>query len=218
MNWRPPDFDDVVGEEIPLGERERLRGAHDLLVAAGPPPELSPELEAVAWPEEALAPLGLTRRAGTRKRSPFLVAAALVTIAAAAFLLGQATSGTSRTSIDAQRVVKLQGTGLNRDALATLELGDRDSQGNWPMVLHVTGLKPLPEDGYYDLYLTRGGKPIALCGSFNVSRGGAATVPFTAAYALDHFDRNGWVVTRQVPPNHKPTQVVLRPAPGSASA
>jgi hypothetical protein len=218
MNWRPPDFDDVVGEEIPLGERERLRGAHDLLVAAGPPPELSPELEAVAWPEEALAPLGLTRRACTRKRSPFLVAAALVTIAAAAFLLGQATSGTSRTSIDAQRVVKLQGTGLNRDALATLELGDRDSQGNWPMVLHVTGLKPLPEDGYYDLYLTRGGKPIALCGSFNVSRGGAATVPFTAAYALDHFDRNGWVVTRQVPPNHKPTQVVLRPAPGSASA
>jgi hypothetical protein len=218
MNWRPPDFDDVVGTDVPLAEQDRLRRVHDLLVEAGPPPELSPELEPVAWPEEALAPLGLTRRAGTRKRSPLLLAAALVTVAVAAFLLGQATGGGSRTSIDAQRVVKLQGTGLDRDALATLELGDRDSQGNWPMVLRVTGLQPLPEGGYYDLYLTRKGKPIALCGTFNVDRSGGATIPLTAAYALDHFDRNGWVVTRQIPPNHKPTQIVLKPTPASATA
>ena len=99
MNWRPPDFDDVVGEDLSPGEQERLRGVHDLLVAAGPPPEVSPELETVPWPEEALAPLGLTRRAGTRKRSPFLLAAALVTVAVAAFLLGQATSTKSRNSI-----------------------------------------------------------------------------------------------------------------------
>jgi hypothetical protein len=218
MNWRPPDFDDVVGQELPPAEHDRLRGVHDLLVAAGPPAELSPELEAVPWPEEALAPLGLTRRAGTRKRSPFLLAAALITVAAAAFLLGQATGGGSRTSIDAQRVVKLQGTPLESDALATLELGDRDGEGNWPMVLRVSGLKPLSNGGYYDLYLTRGGKPIALCGSFNVNRSGTATVPFTAAYALDHFDPNGWVVTRQVPPNHRPTDIVLKPAPASSSA
>jgi hypothetical protein len=219
MNWRPPDFDDLVGgEDLSLEERERLRGAHDLLVAAGPPPELSPELEAVPWPEEALAPLGLTRRAGTRKRSPFMLAAALVTVAVAAFLLGQATGGGSRNSIDAQRVVKLQGTALDRDALATLELGDRDAQGNWPMVLHVSGLQPLADGGYYDLYLTRKGKPIALCGTFNVDLRGGATVPLTAAYALDHFDRNGWVITRQVPPNHKPTDIVLKPAPASSSA
>ena len=218
MNWRPPDFDDLVGEDLPLEERERLRGAHDLLVAAGPPPELSPELEAVPWPEEALAPLGLTRRAGTRKRSPLLLAAALATVAAAAFLLGQATSNSSRNAIDAQRVVKLEGTALDRDALATLELGDRDGSGNWPMVLHVTGLRPLPEGGYYDLYLTRDGKPIALCGTFNVDHRGGAIVPLTAAYVLDRFDRNGWVVTRQIPPNHKPTQIVLKPAPGSSSA
>ena len=218
MNWRPPDFDDVVGEDVPPAEQERLRRAHDLLLEAGPPPELSPELEHVQRPEEALAPLGLTRRAGTRKRSPFMLAAALVTVAVAAFLLGQATGGGSRTSIDAQRVVKLQGTALERDALATLELGDRDTQGNWPMVLHVSGLQPLSGGGYYDLYLTRGGKPIALCGSFNVDARGKATVPFTAAYALDHFDRNGWVVTRQIPPNHKPDQIVLKPAPASSSA
>jgi hypothetical protein len=217
MNWRPPDFDDVAGEELPPAERDRLRGVHDLLVAAGPPPEFGPELEAVPWPEEALAPLGLMRRARTRKRSPFLLAAAIVTVAVAAFLIGQATAPKSADTIDAQRVVKLQGTALDNDALATLELGNRDRHGNWPMVLRVTGLRPLQDGGYYDLYLTRKGKPIALCGSFNVGRG-EVTVRFTAAYALEHFDRNGWVVTRQIPPNHKPTDIVLKPAPPSSSA
>jgi hypothetical protein len=209
MTRRPPDFDELVGEDVSLSERDRLRRAHDLLLAAGPPPELSPELEAVQWPEDALAPLGLTRRAGTRKRSPLLIAAAAVTVAAAAFLLGQATGGSSPNAIDVQRVVKLEGTALDGDALATLELGSPDQQGNWPMILHATGLNPLPEGGYYDLYLTRGGKPIALCGTFNVRRAGV-TVPFTAAYTLERFD--GWVVTRQIPPNHRPTDIVLQPA------
>lgn len=218
MNPRPPDFDDVVGGDVAPEERGRLLRVHDLLVQAGPPPELSPELEAVPWPDEALAPLALRRRAGTRKRSPLLVAAALLTVATAAFLLGQATSGDgSKSSIDTRRVVELKGTPLDRDALATLQLGARDRDGNWPMLLHVTGLRTLPEGGYYDLYLTRDGKPIALCGSFNAV-GGEATVRFSAAYDLGHFDRDGWVVTRQIPPNHKPTDVVLRPTSGSSSA
>ena len=144
MTGRPPEFDELIGEDVSPAERERLRRAHDLLLAAGPPPELSPELEAVQWPEEALAPLGLTRRAGgTRKRSPLLVAAALITVAAVAFLLGQATGGNSPNAIDAQRVVRMQGTSLDSNAAATLELGGPDLQGNWPMLLHVTGLQPL---------------------------------------------------------------------------
>ena len=215
MTGRPPDFDELVGSDVPFAERERLRRAHDLLLQAGPPPELSPELETVQWPEEALAPLGLTRRAGRRKRSPLLIAAALVTVAVAAFLLGQATSGNSPNAFEVQRVVKLEGTALEPGALATLELGRRDAHGNWPMILHVTGLRPLPNGGYYDLYLTRRGKPIALCGSFNASRGEVA-VRFTAAYELEHFDRNGWVVTRQIPPHHEATDIVLRPAPRKA--
>jgi hypothetical protein len=213
VTGRPPDFDELVGGDVPFPERERLRRVHDLLIEAGPPPELSPELETVQWPEEALAPLGLTRRARARKRSPLLLAAAIVTVAAVAFLLGQATKPES-TSFDALKVVKMQGTPLDSDALATLELGDRDRQGNWPMLLHVTGLQPLPEGGYYDLYLTHHGKPVALCGSFSVKRGDV-TVRFTAAYDLSHFDRDGWVVTRQIPPNHKPTDIVLRPPRGA---
>jgi hypothetical protein len=205
-----PDFDDLVGRDLPEDERERLHRAHELLVQAGPPPELSPELEAVPWPEEALGPIWAKKR--TPKpvfRRPIVLAAALATAVVAGFLLGQSTNSSS-TSIDAQRVVKLHGTNLDRDALATLELGRADSDGNWPMVLHVTGLQELAEGGYYDLYLTKGGKPVVLCGTFNVKRG-EAVVRLTAAYDLTHFDKNGWVVTRQPPGHHDPTQIVLRP-------
>jgi hypothetical protein len=208
---RVPDFDDLVGRDVPDEERERLRRAHELLVQAGPPPELSPELDAVPWPDEALGPVWEGKR--TPKpffRRPIVLAAALATAVVGGFLLGQSTNSSS-TSIDAQRVVKLHGTSLDRDALATLELGKADSDGNWPMVLHVTGLKRLAEGGYYDLYLTRGGQPLVLCGTFNVKRG-EAVVRFTAAYDLERFDENGWVVTRQPPGHHDPTQIVLRPS------
>jgi hypothetical protein len=206
---RGPDFDELLGDDVTPEERDRFRRVHDLLVTAGPPPELSPELEAVQWPEEALAPLGLMRTPrARRKRSPLLIAAAIATVAAAAFLFGQATGTNSTNAIDVKRVVKLRGTQLARGAFATLELGGRDSQGNWPMILHVSGLKVLPAGGYYDLYLTREAKPVALCGSFNVVHG-SVTVHLSAAYALERFD--GWVVTRQIPPNHEPKDIVLRP-------
>ena len=39
---REPDFDALVGADVPGEERDRLRRAHELLVAAGPPPELAP--------------------------------------------------------------------------------------------------------------------------------------------------------------------------------
>jgi Anti-sigma-K factor rskA len=202
-----PSFDELVGNDVPEEERQRLRAAHELLIAAGPPPELSPEMESVPWPEEALGPIwGKTKHASRR---PVLVAAALATAVFVGFLLGQTTSS-SPTSIDARQTLKMRGTGLDRDALATLELGRRDAQGNWPMVLHVRGLQQLPRGGYYDLYLTKAGKPIVSCGTFNVD--GETVVRFTAAYNLEHFDRNGWVVVRKTPGHFEPTEIVLRPS------
>ncbi len=41
----PPNFDELIGPDLPPGDRERLRRVHELLVAAGPPPEM-PELAA----------------------------------------------------------------------------------------------------------------------------------------------------------------------------
>jgi hypothetical protein len=203
---RVPDFEELIGKEVPEEERQRLRRAHELLVQAGPPPELSPELDVVPWPDET------QRQPGRPKQQRLLLlAAALATAAVLGFVLGQSSGpGTSSTAIDPVRVVNLAGTDLDRNARGTLELGKADHSGNWPMLLHTTGLRQLPEGGYYDLYLTKGGKPVVLCGSFNV-KAGEAIVRFSAAYDLSHFDRDGWVITRQLPSNHKPTEIVLKP-------
>jgi hypothetical protein len=190
---------------VPSDERARLLRAHRLLVEAGPPPELSPELDSVPWPEDSQMPPRMRKR-----RRPLLLAAAIATAVGIGFVLGQAT-GPSSSSTSAARVVKLAGTTLDRDAWGNLELGRADASGNWPMLLHAGGLQQLPEGGYYDLYLTKGGKPVVLCGTFNV-KGGEIVVRFSAAYDLNHFDKDGWVITRQLPGNHEPTEVVLRPS------
>lgn len=199
---RAPDFDDLVGKDVPDEERARLLGAHRLLVEAGPPPELSPELDSVPWPEDSQMPL-----LKPKQRRPLLLAAAIATAIGIGFVLGQSTSSSSTETV---RVVQLAGTPLDSDARGTLKLGKADASGNWPMTLHARGLQELPEGGYYDLYLTKGGKPVVLCGTFNV-KGDEVVVHFSAAYDLGHFDKDGWVITRQLPENHKPTEVVLKP-------
>ena len=204
---RMPDFDELIGPDLPAEERERLRRTHDLLVQAGPPPELSPELETVPWPEESLTPLF---RRPARRRRPLLVAAALATAIGVGFLLGQTTSPSS-TSISVERVVRLAGTSLDPNASGELRLGHSDENGNWPMVLRVRGLDRLAKGGYYDLYLTKGGKPVVLCGTFNAA-GGEAQIRLNAAYDLSRFDRNGWVVTRPPRGHFTPDQIVLQPA------
>jgi hypothetical protein len=207
---RRPDFDDLVSYEMPSAERERLRRAHELLLEAGPPPELSPELDSVPWPDDALQPM-FGRRRPTARRA-LLLAATLVTAVVVGFVLGQATTSTSSgSSIKASQTVQLHGTALAHGALATLQLGHADDAGNWPMVLHVSGLPKLPKGGYYALYLTKGGEPLVSCGTINVS--GATSVRLSAAYVLEQFDKRGWVIVRQTPANNfQPDQIVLRAA------
>src|SRR5206468_2040698 len=131
------DFDELVGGgDLEATERERLERVHDLLVAAGPPPELPPALEQ-----------------------------------------------------------------------APAQLGSRDKAGNWPMLVNVTGLREVGTGGYYNIYLTKAGRPVVLCGSF-VVHGDRTTVQYSEPYSLAHFD--GWVVTLQTPRKHEPGRVVLR--------
>ena len=189
---RPPDFDELVGAEVPAQERERLRRAHELLMQAGPPPELSPKSSTVSSTSRSSSSVENWSR-----KAP--VETGVVSVHSA-----------GRDSISTERVVTLAGTSLRPQASGTLELGKND-HGNWPMVLRVRGLQELPSGGYYDLYLTKGGRPVVLCGTFNVGRG-QTEIRLTAAYDLSHFDSNGWVVTRQMPGHHKPTDVVLQPS------
>jgi hypothetical protein len=180
-----PDFDELVGTDLAPSERERLRRVHDLLVAVGPPPEL---------------PVGLETpqvRAFPRRRALVLLAAALaVTVAAfgGGWLLG------SDESFDVRLAVPMHGTTDAPRASGLIKLGFADEDGNWQMLLTVRGLKPLPEGGYYHLLLTRHGKPIAECGTFNVSGNGETTVVLGASYRLKNFD--GWAVQPWLSPDN----------------
>jgi Anti-sigma-K factor rskA len=195
---RPPEFNELVGAEVTGPERERLRRAHDLLVQAGPPPELSPELEQVPWPEEALQPLGLFRAPRARRGRPWmqlaLGAAALVLVG---FLVGQAFNSTS-SAFTTARVVQMHGTKQAPHAFAAIALGREATDGNWPMLVTVTNLPPARGGGYYDLWLSRHGKPVALCGTFNTHLTGDTSVRMSAAYDLSQVPFDGWIVTRHV--------------------
>ena len=189
MTSRPPDFHDLVGEDLPAAERERLRGVHDLLVAAGPPPELSPALERA--PSVGGSVHFLPRR---RRGAALLLAAALAAaVFGGGFLTGAVTHGGSKNAVT---VIPMHGTRAAPNALASISLEDVDNAGNWPMRFTVQGLPKLPRGGYYELYLTRHGRIAAGCGTFNVN-GGRTTVRLNAPYRLRSFD--GWVVTRHLP-------------------
>jgi hypothetical protein len=203
---RGPDFDDLVGAEVTGAERERLQRTHQLLVAAGPPPELSPELE--TGPTLAMT---LGRRPGRARRRLALLAAALVT-AGLVFLGGYAAGnggggGSGPTPV---RTLQLRGTAAAPSALASLRLLPAEA-GNWPMTLTVTGLPAASKREYYEVYLVRGGKPWASCGTFVVADPSiATTVTLNAPYRLRAGD--GWVVTRQAADAGGPGPAVLEQA------
>jgi len=197
-----PNFDELVGGDVEGAERDRLRRVHDLLVAAGSPPELSPELE--AGPDMLVT--YRRRPRGPSWRRPLVLAAAALVIAAA-FLTGYMSSGGSKRSDDfaTVRTVRLHGTPAAPNALASISIGKRDAGGNWPMRIVADGLPTLPAHGYYLVFLTRAGKPVAPCGSFIVHKGRGAAY-LNAPYKLKGA---GWVVTIQQRGDRKPGRVVL---------
>jgi len=91
--------------------------------------------------------------------------------------------------------------------LAVLKLAGQDSVGNWPMEMAVTGLpKQAARGAYYELWLTKGGKPLVPCGTFRV-HGKTTTVRFSVPYELSRYD--GWIVTAVRPHEADPGRVVL---------
>jgi hypothetical protein len=174
---RPPDFDELMDGIDRPEERERLRRVHELLVQAGPPPELSPALSTVSPPRS-------NRR---RLLAGLALAAAL---AVAAFGVGYFAGDSGDVSaMPVRQSVQLAGSG---DASGVIDLGYKGSDGNWPMTVTVRGLRHLSGGDYYRLALTRDGEVKVTCGTFNVGRG-KTTVRMVAAYDLSGFD--GWVVT-----------------------
>jgi hypothetical protein len=196
---RSPDFHDLVGNELEPGERERLERVHDMLIAAGPPPELPQELAEAPRPEGKL--VELARR---RLRTGLVLAATIVLAAfAAGYLLGARGESTSSESFTAEKTAVL---GKSPDRLAVVRIGEVDEDGNRPMIVSVDGLAHLKGGDYYTLFMTRNGKPIVTCGTFNVRENGVTTVRFPIAYDVDRFD--GLMLARYSREQHEETPLL----------
>jgi hypothetical protein len=180
MSHLGPDFDELVGDDLQPEERARLLRVHELLVAVGPPPELSPSLTSPPAAEARVIPI--PRR---RWRTAGLLAAAVVLIA-----FGAGWLASDRTRADhVERTVAMAGA---NGAHADIDILDVDAAGNWPMRMVVTGLKPLSGGRTYTLWLTKHGKLEASCGTFTVVGKGSTTVQLNAPYKLKEY--TGWVV------------------------
>jgi hypothetical protein len=206
---REPRFDELVDAETTGEERERLRHVHELLLEAGPPPELTPKLRTAPGSSGVVR---LQRRRVVKRRGLLLLAAALsiVAVFAAGYAVSSNRNGGSNTvSTGVAKTLELTGTRLAPKAQATLDVW-KPQAGNWPMTLSVTGLPKLPPHAYYYVYLVRNGKPWAPCGAFRVaSPSQALTLTLNAPYKLRTSDT--WVVTRPSAHGSEPGKTVLHP-------
>jgi hypothetical protein len=208
---REPTLNDLIGDEATGAERQQLQHVHEMLLEAGPPPELSAELEAGPT-------LGMTlghRRRKTKRRMMLLLAAAIAVFAV--FTAGYASHTTGK--VGGPQVVfsqELKGTSLAPQAEGALQVLSSQDGNNWPMKLTVVGLRQLPPGSYYEVYLLRNGKPWGLCGAFRAgtSPQNPVTVTLTAPYSPykgDSWVGDSWVVTRPGQGGTEPGQTVLKP-------
>jgi Anti-sigma-K factor rskA len=196
-------FDDILGgDDLTPAEEARLRRMHELLLEAGPPPDLSPELAAPPVTGDADPP----EVAYLFRRRRGLTAVLALAAALAAFAGGYAFGhGKAKpTAFASVRDVPMHGAPGTR---GIIRVAAADAVGNWPMLVEVSGL---PEQAnrraYYELWLTRDGKPFVPCGSFRV-HGKTTRVRLSVPYSLRRS--LGWVVTVQPPSVHTPGRVVL---------
>jgi hypothetical protein len=186
-----PEFRELVGNDLSPEERARLERVHELLVAAGPPPELPPELAEPPDDTRGAEVIGLPRR---RAGAMLALAAAIALVAfLGGFVAGKNGQGEGFRSV---KTLEMHGTGTARAASAAIKIGQSDESGNVPLRVVVRGLRPLQEGSYYEMFLTKGGKPVAACGIFTVA-GQKTTVPMTLPGTARGYD--GWIVTRESP-------------------
>lgn len=191
---KKPDFRELVGDEGGDEDLDRLRQVHDLLVAAGPPPELSMR---VAEPPE----VEHSKVLEFKRRRPATLLAVGIAAAAAAFVIGYGV-GQRQNSFDAQASVPMHGVGTQLVARGDVQIGSHDTGGNYPLQMKVEGLRHVPKGGWYELLLSKKGKPTASCGDFIVD-GGETTVRMSVPYDLPDWHQkklyDGWVVVLHRP-------------------
>ena len=187
-------FDELIGAEPAGAERERLRTVHDLLVEAGRPPELTPQL--ASGPTLAMT-LGRVQRMRKSRRM-------LIPAIAAALIIAVIVGGITSRGGDGSITIPLAGTARAQGAAGSLHVLP-PTKTTQPMQIAVQGLEP----GQYAVYLVHNGRSWEKCGTFVVKNlaGGRATT-INSPYRAKKGDL--WVVTRLTATGHGVT--VMRPA------
>jgi hypothetical protein len=188
VTGKPPNLRELLGDDVPRDELQRLGRVHELLVRAGPPPELPSELADPPQPEGAVALLPRHRW-----RTLAALAAALALAAFGAGWLAASSGDSDEAAFPAIDFrVPMHGTRAAPNAVASIAVAERDEAGNWPLAMTVRGLPDLRDGEEYELWLTKDGKLAALCGPFRTDGDNVAYL--NAPYRLRSYD--GWVVTR----------------------
>jgi hypothetical protein len=189
----PSDLRDLLGDNVPAAELERLSRAHEALDSTPAPPDVPESLTVAVLAMPAKARTSLRRR-----RSTLTGLALAACIAGAAFGIGFWT-GDREPALPATEQITLNATeAAPPNAKMVVEVLPIDAAGNWPMVAEVRGLPKLAPGGYYEVWLTRGDKLAESCGRFVVGPDGTASdIWLNAPYKLTGFDR--WVVTATTP-------------------
>jgi hypothetical protein len=180
----PPDFRELVDDDLPDDELEKLRRADSLLRSVpGPPSQVPHRLT------QAVTALTVATPFWSRRR---LVAAVALAAALSALFFGVG-RWTAGSDVDPRLTVSMQATRDAPEAAAVIEVGEGDeASGNWELELEVTGLPKLPGERYYALWLEKDGEYAATCGTFNVGEG-TTTVRMTVSYRLSEYD--AWVIS-----------------------
>jgi hypothetical protein len=187
-----PDFYEIVGDEDSDDDLESLRHVHDLLVSADPPPPIA-EHRARAPRVTALIP---------RRR----VVAALSFATAVSVAIGLALGYTigHGSGFQSQFTRPMHGIGAASAASALINIGSEGEAGNRTLEMTVRSLPALPRGGWYELYLTKKGKPVLPCGTFQTTKSGNAHVNMNLPGDLTEY---GWNITAL--PQGQPPHVVL---------
>jgi hypothetical protein len=179
------DLRELVGEDLTPEDRARLERVDRLLRSVPPPPAEVPGSLA-----RAVGRIGEERRVWTTRRLATAVALAAV-LSALFFGIGRWTNGGGP---EYRSSVPMRATDNAPGASALINVGERNAAtGNWSLELRVSGLPKLTGDDYYELWLAKGGKYAAACGTFNVGTG-TTTVDMTVSYRLANYD--AWVITK----------------------
>ena len=115
-----PDFRELIGDDVPEEERARLERVHELLIEAGPPPELPPAIADLSGEPETVVVL-------PRRRAGAMIALAAA-IALVAFVGGYAAAHHGNGTFSTFKSLPMHGTAAAQNASASSTLDSKPAK------------------------------------------------------------------------------------------